>query len=513
MPVTRRVQPTSIADPGVPATPDAIGARDAERDRTRRRDDDVALLVASNKALRREVQALRLRSWRDAESALALEAELEQTRRARDNANRRSRTLADEVAALRSRSWYRLAWARFAGWPAARPGSNPTDFVRRPVLAGDGPFFQRGFLLGDAAEIAGATVRRTKRAPSGTLIFGPYVNLPAGAYAADLIKWKKDPGNPVLTQNSPGRPYFEFRDPFVFRHQGRAYMVHGGNLNQAKGGQACVSLYEAENRGLTQWKFKSILFTDPKSANIECPNFFPLDNKFVLITSPHRRCDYFVGTFDPEAGRFLEERRGIVDYTDRFYAPNTFADPKGRWIMWGWIRGFKEGRGWNGCMTLPRILSLRDGQLVQEPAPELSRLRGGYSRERNIEVRSNSPTLVKGRGDMLEIIADFRLGEATKAGLRVRRSPDGRHAIEISYDGKVLDVAGTKVPLADVRQPKLSLRLFLDKSVLEVYANDGRACVTRVVDAEEQDEGIELFASGGDAKVKSFEIWHLKTIW
>jgi hypothetical protein len=91
--------------------------------------------------------------------------------------------LADEVAALRSRSWYRLAWARFAGWPAARPGSNPTDFVRRPVLAGDGPFFQRGFLLGDAAEIAGSAVRRAKRAPSGTLIFGPYVNLPAGTYA------------------------------------------------------------------------------------------------------------------------------------------------------------------------------------------------------------------------------------------------------------------------------------------------------------------------------------------
>ena len=186
MPVTRRVQPASIADPGVPATPDTIAARDAERDRTARRDNDVALLVASNKALRREVQALRVRSWRDAESALALEAELGQTRRARDDANRRSRALADEIAALRSRSWYRLAWARLAGWLAARPRSNATEFARWPVLAGDGPFFQRGFLLGDAAEIAGTTVRRTKRAPSGMLVFGPYVNLPAGTYAAML---------------------------------------------------------------------------------------------------------------------------------------------------------------------------------------------------------------------------------------------------------------------------------------------------------------------------------------
>ena len=193
MPVTRRVQPPSLADPSLPALPDGpeaiaalIAARDVERDRTRRQDNDIALLVASNKALRREVQALRVRSWRDAESALALEAELVQTRHARDNANLRSRALADEVATLRSRSWYRSAWAPLAGWLAARPRSNPTEFARCPVLAGDGPFFQRGFLLGDAAEIAGSTVRRTKRAPSGMLIFGPYVNLPTGTYAVTL---------------------------------------------------------------------------------------------------------------------------------------------------------------------------------------------------------------------------------------------------------------------------------------------------------------------------------------
>jgi hypothetical protein len=193
MPVTRRAQPPSIADPGVPALPDTpdtitalLAARDAERERTRRQDNDVALLVASNKALRREVQALRVRSWRDAERVQALEAELEQTRRAHDSANRQSRLLADEVAALRSGSWYRSAWAALAGWLGVRPPSHQTGFTRRSVLPGDDPFFQRGFLLGDAAEIAGTTVKRLKHAPSGMLIFGPYINLPAGTYAVTL---------------------------------------------------------------------------------------------------------------------------------------------------------------------------------------------------------------------------------------------------------------------------------------------------------------------------------------
>jgi hypothetical protein len=213
MPVTRRVQPPSLADPSLPALPDSpdspdavaalIAARDVERARTRRQDNDIAPFVASNKALRREVQALRVRSWRDtervqaleaeleqtrrdAERVQALEAELEQTRRARDSANRHSRLLADEVATLRSRSWYRSAWYPLAGWLGARLRSKRAEYSRRPVLAGDGPFFQRGFLLGAAAEIAGATVKRLKHAPSGMLIFGPYVNLPAGTYAVTL---------------------------------------------------------------------------------------------------------------------------------------------------------------------------------------------------------------------------------------------------------------------------------------------------------------------------------------
>jgi hypothetical protein len=193
MPVTQRVQPPTPADPGLPAPPDTpdtiaalIAARDVERDRTRLQDNDIALLVASNKALRREVQALRVRSWRDAERAQAIETELAQTRRARDSANRHLRLLADEVATLRSRSWYRSAWYPLAGWLGARPRSKRTEFARWPVLAGDGPFFQRGFLLGAAAEITGTTVKRLKRAPSGMLIFGPYVNLPPGTYAVTL---------------------------------------------------------------------------------------------------------------------------------------------------------------------------------------------------------------------------------------------------------------------------------------------------------------------------------------
>jgi hypothetical protein len=182
------VPPPAIADPDLSAMPPSaetiaglIAARDAERDRIRRRDNDIALLVGSNKALRRELHGLRVRRWRDEETIQALETELAQTRRARDGATRRSRRLADEVSTLRTWPWH-----PFAGWLASRPRQNRTQVVRRPILAGDRPFFQRGFVLSDAAVIEGTTVKRIKSAPSGTLVYGPYVNFPAGTYAVTV---------------------------------------------------------------------------------------------------------------------------------------------------------------------------------------------------------------------------------------------------------------------------------------------------------------------------------------
>jgi beta-fructofuranosidase len=271
---------------------------------------------------------------------------------------------------------------------------------------------------------------------------------------SNLIRWKKFDGNPILTEASPGIPYYDFRDPFVFAHDGRTYMVHGGNLNKAKGGQAVVSLYEAENAELTKWKYRSILFQhpDPKVVNIECPLFFSIGDKFVLITSPHRACDYFVGTFDSVAGKFKSEQSGMVDYSDQFYAPNTLVDDKGRRILWGWIRGFKEKRGWNGCLSLPRVLTLEDGKLIQKPAPELAALR--------TDEKTVNPQQLEAR-------------IAVEPGRKNEMGP-------IKWDGETLAVGGAKLKLPNEKEVKL--HIFRDHALLEIFVNDGQYCITRVID-------------------------------
>jgi len=137
-------------------------------------------------------------------------------------------------------------------------------------------------------------------------------------------------------------------------------MVLGGSLNQSKGGQAVVNIYEAENAELTKWKYRGVMFHHPDrdARTSECPNFFNLGDQWVLFVSPYGKVQYFVGDFDAETCRFQQRTRGFLDHGPNYYAPNTMLIPDGRRLVWGWVNGFQAGRGWNGCLSLPRQLSL-----------------------------------------------------------------------------------------------------------------------------------------------------------
>jgi beta-fructofuranosidase len=330
-----------------------------------------------------------------------------------------------------------------------------------------------------------------------------------------LFKWKKHPANPILTEALHGKvKVHEWRDPFVFRSKGKTYLVCGGNLNANKGGQAVVNVYRAEDGGLTRWKYLGVLFRHPDAGvkNIECPLFFPLGGRWVLIVSQGRPVQYFVGDLDEPAMKFRPRARGVMDFGN-FYAPNCLEDARGRRVLWGWVPDFPRGKGWNGCLTLPRVLTVAgDDTLRQVPLPGLAELRGKEHAERDGAVEGER--VVKGvRGPALEVVADLDLGAAREAGLQLRRSGDGKKAVAVTFDGRRLHVAGLDVPF-QLRAGEKGLRLhvFVDHSVLEVYAN-GRACVTRVIQAAPEEQDVALVARGGRAQVRVLRCWPVGSIW
>ena len=331
----------------------------------------------------------------------------------------------------------------------------------------------------------------------------------------DLIRWHKSPANPVLSEDlHGGTKIYDWRDPFVFRDKKRAFLVTGGNLNRARGGQAVVNIYEAENAELTKWKYRGVLFHLPEGATAECPNFFKLGDQWVLFVSPYGRVQYFVGDFDAETCRFQARTRGVLDCARNFYAPNTMQVSDGRRLVWGWVHGFPNGRGWNGCLSLPRLLTLsRDGELLQNPAPQLSKLRGKRVEWRNVRLENGAETFMLPKTNTLEVLAEIDLKTANNIELGIKSGAEDAQPVVVNFDGSELKVIDAIAPLhiAETGR-KLTLRIFVDRSVMEVFANE-TVCATKVIRPLDSNPVLEIRADGGTASAKLVQAWPMKSIW
>lgn len=332
----------------------------------------------------------------------------------------------------------------------------------------------------------------------------------------ELIAWEKHPRNPVATLKLHGpQRVHEWRDPFLFREQGRVYMVCGGNSNDMRrGGGGQVQLYRAANADLSEWKHLGAVFEhrDSRVGNIECPNLFRLGNKWVLIISPHMPCEYFIGDLDLARVRFTPETRGVLD-PGTSYASNISFDDKGRTILWLWGRTeTKPGKGWNSVMALPRILSIGvDGFLCQTPAPELAALHGEPVRFPATTLSGKPlPLGAPFAGDSMEIEAVFAVETASAVGLRLRCSTSGEAGAVVRHEVKSGNLSLGKARTYFGREKRSHLRVFLDKRVVEAYTGDGRAAIFNTVEAGPKDLGIEVFASGGAARLESLTAWPLR---
>jgi beta-fructofuranosidase len=354
-----------------------------------------------------------------------------------------------------------------------------------------------------------------------------------------MMTWHKYTGNPVIAAPPRGMETTGFRDPCVWREADEWFLAIGSGI---KGQGGMVLLYRS--RDLIRWDYLHLLCKgrkdellpgkDPASSGEmwECPDFFPLADKYALIVSTQGAVIYSVGRYVNQY--FHPEVQGKADLGDSYYAARSMVDEKGRRILWGWIR---EGRsdtaqraaGWSGVMSLPRVLTFgHAGTLGMAPAPEIEALRGKHHRFEGLPIVPGSFSLLKSvRGDSLEIQTEFEPGASEAVGLTVRSAPDGKEQTSITYNrttGNLLlerehsslspevDRGSQAGPFALAEDETLKLRVFLDASVIEIFAND-RACLTsRIYPSRPDSLGIGMFARGGNARLKALNVWEMRPI-
>ncbi len=321
---------------------------------------------------------------------------------------------------------------------------------------------------------------------------------------ADLIGWKQEVATPAIDLSNHGGPAFErgWRDPYVFRTEGRTFLVLGSWLGE----ESVIALYENPDDNLRHWVYRGIIHRAPKTETtfFECPNLFKLGKKWVLLTSPVREVEWYTGMLDLATYTFQVEQRGRVDEGDAFYATQTIVDPAGRTILFGWVQRFPKGRGWNGRLNAPRRLWLdAGGHLCAEPVGELWKLRLYGEQEKTYPVQdlSPAPVALDLPGDHMHE-ADLVLERASSATVRLEVAGVG---VTIGADGVRFDDR-PPVPLAPASTYRV--RWLFDRSLLELFVGE-RVVYTKVVPFPAPSIA-RLTATGGTARLWTARAWALR---
>lgn len=345
----------------------------------------------------------------------------------------------------------------------------------------------------------------------------------------DGKEYEKYQNNPVLTEkNLPeGGSRNDFRDPKIWRESDGSYYCVVGNCTEDRDGQ--ILLYVSQD-GLN-WQFRKVLIknNDRFGKMWECPDFFELDGKYVLLTSPQdmlpQGFEYhngngtlcLVGSFDKESLTFTEESDQAVDYGIDFYAPQTMLSPDGRRIMIGWMQNWdtsnahSKERIWFGQMTLPRELSLRkDGRLIQKPIRELDALRCNKVCYENVRI-ADLLRLEGLEGRKIDMELTVRPGdpgkEYQKFAIRFAQNETFYTAISFRPHESVVKIdrkfSGSRRAVIHQRRclvnydgKELKLRIILDKFSVEVFINDGEHVMSATIDTIPDAEGISFFSDG-----------------
>jgi beta-fructofuranosidase len=329
---------------------------------------------------------------------------------------------------------------------------------------------------------------------------------------AEMIGWSRAE-SPILTVDSRGTPKIknDWRDPYIYRKGPTYYMV----LSAVRDDDTpVVLLYTNEAGDLSQWDYRGILKGFPRGTQLfECPNFFQMQGAWILIGSPFEPVTYFAGSFDEENLLYTPMRQGTVDHSSEYYASNTIFGPANDVYLLAWLRAFPKGLGWNGCLALPRLLRLGDkGDLLQGPAPVMERLRGVHIETDDCTMVPNGLRFQSPALRNCEIL--LRVNLTSTSSLDLHALAKGIRAPLLSLESSLFHVRDTPVRCENLTEDSaraVDIRIFIDRSVLEVFIDGGRICVSHMVECLHEMDSLEM--SWNDAvSLSSFDAWEMKPL-
>jgi fructan beta-fructosidase len=356
--------------------------------------------------------------------------------------------------------------------------------------------------------------------------------------------WMNYSGNPVLDLDAK-----DFRDPNVFWYEPQHKWVMVAVLADER------TLLVLDSPDLKQWTKRSTFGPAADTAGQwECPDLIELpveganEKKWILIINRNPGAPaggtgtrYLIGHFD--GAKFTSEVPDApalwADWGKDFYATNTWNDMPagdGRRVWIGWFSNWQYANTeptvlWRGAQSIPRSLTLRryrDGlRLVQQPIP-LDSLRSESLRFLDLDIEGANQKIrqMRVKGEVYELEAEMQPGTDGEIGFRLRKGKedetlvgfnaahdevyiDRTHSGETSFSK---DFPGRHAAHLE-KQATVKLHVLVDRSSVEVFANDGERVLSDRIYPHPGSDGIELYATGKGGKILSLTMWQLNSIW
>ena len=376
----------------------------------------------------------------------------------------------------------------------------------------------------------------------------------AGTSQMQSMAWSTDggetfeiyPGNPVLTLES------EARDPNMFWNpetkQWTLVLAHALDKE----------MLFFTSPDLREWTLTGSFGKGlgAQDGVWECPDLFELPvegsdrTKWVLICNINpggpfggSGIQYFVGDFDGNTFTSDTDASGNVptkwlDFGKDNYALVSWSDaPSHRRTAIGWMSNWQYAadvptKQFRSANTLPREIGLftaPDGQIYASsaPSPEVDLLRGpvfkqvGKANIGSHPVKYELPTANDG---ICEITADVCAMKAKAVTLTLSNASGEKSVITYNPAAGTVDFDRTQSGITDFsenfpavttsptfeKDGKISLRIFVDRSSIELFGNDGKFVMTNLVFPTSPYSTLSVNAAGGNAKIENLKIYSIK---
>ncbi|QLK60364.1 sucrose-6-phosphate hydrolase [Enterobacteriaceae bacterium Kacie_13] len=329
----------------------------------------------------------------------------------------------------------------------------------------------------------------------------------------------------VLT---PPDNIMHFRDPKVWHEFGYWWMVIG-----ARDEHDCGQVLLYKGNSLRDWTLDRVLAKADGNTGYmwECPDFFPLGDEHILMCSPQgikaQGHDYrnlfqsgcLRGTW--QAGQDFKVLEGFteLDNGHDFYAPQSFTAADGRRVVIAWMDMWEsvmpsKAEGWAGCMTLPRELTLRNGNVRMEPVDEVRTLRRAHHPLLPHVIRNSIERIIE-NAQAIEIISQWDLSTSDAQSFGIKLG-DGvwvfvdaktqRLCLERDFPGHgIKDCRSIALPSDNM----LEMRIFIDRSSIEVFVNQGEATLSSRIYPHPDQRTLFFFAQEGKAALVQSDYWTL----